>query len=289
MGQRIAIVTDSTADFPKGVAETLGIRFMPVHVVIDGVDYRDGVNMTARQLVDRMTQGAVVSTRAAAPAEYADLFESLLGRYDRVLSFQVSSQFSDSYESAGNALSLLSPEDATRVDIFDTGSVSIGQAIYTIMAARYLKTYGRIEGMKETLDAAMAESVNTITVDDLVWLRKSGALGSLPALFGGLFDIKPIIALKNGRMTRVSRVRGMTRALDEMAVCAGQLKETDLGGWEVWVCHCDAEANAFYLRNKLAEVLGKEMDSIPVVAAGASIAARFGPGSCSWGMIPLKR
>ena len=285
MGQRIAIVTDSTADFPKGVAEKLGIHLVPVHVIIDGVDYLDGVTMTTRQLVERMRKGVAVFTRAPAPAEYADLFESLLERYDRVLSFQLSTHLSDCYESAKNALSLLHPDDAKRVDVFDTGTLSIGQAIYTIMAVRYLKAHGRIEGMKESLDAAMAASVNNMTVDDLSWLRKSGKLGMVSTMFGKMLDIKPIIALKDGHLTLVNRVRGMPQALDAMAAYAGSVKGT--GKWEVWVGHCDAEENAFYLRTRLAEVLGKEPRTIHVVEAGASISVQVGPGSCCWGMVPL--
>ncbi|BCS98735.1 degV domain-containing protein [Desulfoluna limicola] len=287
MGQRIAIVTDSTADFPKGVAEKLGINMMPVHVIVDGVEYLDGETITTRQLVERMRTGASVSTRPAAPGEYANLFESLLERYDRVLSFQLSTHLSECYESAKNALSLLHPDDAKRVDVFDTGTLSIGQAIYTIMAIRYLKSHGRIEGMKETLDASVAASVNNITVDKLTWLRKSGKMGALTAVVGKMLDIKPIIALRDGRLTLVNRVRGMSHALDEMAAYAGRVKGDGSQAWEVWVGHCDAEENAFYLRNRLAEALGKESRTIRVVEAGASISVKVGPGSCCWGMVPL--
>lgn len=287
MGQRIAIVTDSTADFPQGVAEKLGIHLMPVHVIVDGVGYLDGVTITTRQLVERMRKGSLAETRAAAPAEYADLFESLLQRYDRVLSFQLSTHLSDCYQSAKNALNLLDPDEAKRVDVYDTGTLSIGQAIYTIMAVRYLRAHGRIEGMKQSLDAAIATSVNNITVDDLSWLRRSGKMGSLSALFGKMLDIKPVIALKEGHLTLVDKVRGMSRALDAMADYAGRVKGAGTGAWEVWVAHCDAEENAFYLRNRLAEVLGKEIHSVRVVEAGASISVKVGPGSCCWCMVPL--
>ncbi|VVS93541.1 DegV family protein [Desulfoluna spongiiphila] len=285
MGQRIAIVTDSTADFPAGVTEKLGIRCVPVHVVVDGVDYLDGVSITSAQLVGRMKQGAEVVTRAAAPAAYADLYDSLLARYDRVLSFHLSAHLSNCHECAGNALALLDPADAERVTVFDTGSVSIGQAMYTLMAVRYLKKHGRIEGMKEALDASFSVGVNQVTVEDLAWLRKGGKLGALSAAFGRMLDIKPILEMKEGRLALVRKVRGMTRTLDEMVACADRLKGQ--GAWEVWVCHCDAGASAFYLRNQLANVLEKEVHTIHMVEAGAAISVNVGPGSCCWGMVPL--
>lgn len=288
MGQRIAIVTDSTADFPAGVAEKLGIRVVPVHVVMDGADYLDGVSMTPGQLVARMKQGAEVVTRAGAPAVYADLYESLLARYDRVLSFQPSSRLSDCCESAGNALSLLAPGDAERVDVFDTGAVSIGQAMYILMALRFLKKKGRIAGMKEALDARLAASVNLWTVEDPSRLRKSGTVGGLSSLVGKVFDIKPILTLTGGALTLVGQARGMDRALTEMVARAGRVKGDDTAPWEVWVCHCDAQESAFYLRNRLADALAMEARTIHLVEAGVAVAVHVGPGSCGWGMVPLE-
>lgn len=288
MGQRIAIVTDSTADFPAGVAEKLGIRVVPVHVVIDGVGYLDGASLTSGQLVDRMKQGAEVQTRAAAPAVYADLFESLLARYDRVLSFQVSSQLSDCCESAGNALFLLAPGDAERVDVFDTGAVSIGQAMYVLMALRFLKKKGRIAGMKEALDARLAASVNLVTVEDLSWLRRNGTVGGLSSLFGKVLDLKPLLTLTGGALTLVGQARGLDRALNELVARARRVKGGNMAPWEVWVCHCDAQESAFYLRNRLADALAMEARAIHLVEAGVSVAVRVGPGSCGWGMVPLE-
>ena len=287
MGQRIAIVTDSTADFPAGVVTKLGIRLMPVHVAIDGVNHREGVTVSTRQLVGRMKHGARVSTRAPAPAEYADCFEALLGDYDRVLSFQVASTFSQCHASAENALALMAPRDAARVTVFDTKTLGVGQAIYTIMALRYLTRHGSIGGMKEALNASMEQSVSDLTVADLSWLRKSGALGVVPSMVGNWLDIKPILAISKGRLELTHRVRGMSRALDVMAAHAGEAKGRLEGAFEVWVAHCDAEESAFYLRNQLAEVLGKEPCAIRVVEAGASISVKVGPGSCSFILVPL--
>lgn len=288
MGQRIAIVTDSTADFPKGVAQKLGIHFVPVHIDIDGMHYLDGVTITSDQLVARMHQGSHPTTRPGTPAEYAEIFETLLHKkgYDRILSFQLSSKLSDCYNSAQNALSLLSAEDARKVEVFDTGTLSIGQAVYTILAIRYIRTHGSLAGMKESLDTIMASSINNITVNNLSWLRKSGALGAIPAMVGTMLDIKPIIALKEGSLKMVNRVRGMKETLDEMASYGKRKKEDHI--WEVWVAHCDAEENAFYLRDRLARALGKEIRSIRIVEAGASISVKLGPGSCCWGMIPYQ-
>ncbi|VFQ45694.1 DegV family protein [Desulfoluna butyratoxydans] len=285
MGQRIAIVTDSTADFPAGVAEKLGIRCVPVHVVVDGVDHLDGVTITPSELLVHMKQGAEVVTRAAAPAAYADLYDSLLARYDRVISFHLSARLSDCRESAGNALTLLDPADAERVTVVDTCSVSIGQAMYTLMAVRYLKKYGRMEGMREALGTAFASGVIQVVVDDLSWLRRGKKLGGLSAVLGGMLDIKPILEMRDGGLALVCKVRGMTRTLDEMVACAARLRGE--GPLEVWVCHCDAEASAFYLRNRLADALGKEVHTIHVVEAGAAISVNVGPGACCWGMVPL--
>ncbi len=42
----IKVVTDSVSDISPRVADQLGITVVPLNIVIDGVTYRDGVDLT---------------------------------------------------------------------------------------------------------------------------------------------------------------------------------------------------------------------------------------------------
>ena len=47
----IKIVTDSAADLPPELAERLGITVVPCYVVMDDVNYRDGVGHIRRRIL----------------------------------------------------------------------------------------------------------------------------------------------------------------------------------------------------------------------------------------------
>lgn len=285
MATKIGIVVDSTADFPAGFVSKFDLNVVPVHVIVDGVDYLDGVTITNSEIVDLMKKDCDISTRAPAPAEYADFFEKCFKKYDYIISFHVSSALSDCYTSAKSSLRLLDDRFHTKIKIIDTKNISIGQALYAIKSINIMKETKTIANIEAKLDDVMESSVNNFTVESLKWLKKSGRIGAAGALVGNLLDIKPIISIKDAKLALVGKVRGKQAALDQMAHRAETIKNKFGGDYDVWVGHCDALDDADYLKSKLASILEMDSHSISVIEAGASVAVQVGPGSCTWGMV----
>src|SRR5262252_2649060 len=59
--QRIAIVTDSTADLVPELVRARGITVVPLTVVLDGRGYLDGVEITAAEFYARLAAAAAGS------------------------------------------------------------------------------------------------------------------------------------------------------------------------------------------------------------------------------------
>ncbi|MGM0417237.1 MAG: DegV family protein [Thermodesulfobacteriota bacterium] len=281
----IGITTDSTADFPEGVAEKFNIRIMPVHVVSDSKDYLDGIDISGKEVLDKMKNNSSVFTRPGTPAEYADLFENMLKKYDQVLSFHIASNLSECFQSAKNGLKLLPPEAEKRVKIFDTKSTSIGQAMYVIKACEILKKDKTIKDIENKINLEMVTCVSNFTVESLKWLKKNGKIGSFGAAFGNMLDLKPLIVLKDSSLKPIGNIRGKKNILNEMASYAGKTKQRTGFDYEAWITHCEAQEDADYLGKKLGENLETDISNIKIIKAGASIAAQTGPGSIGWGMI----
>ncbi len=285
MAKKIGIVVDSTADFPPGFIKRFDLNVIPVHVVVDGVDYLDGVTITNKEILDFMKKDCDISTRAPAPAEYADFFEKCFEKYDFIISFHVSSELSDCFTSAKSALRLLNDEDHLKIKIIDTKHISIGQALYAIKTINIMKETRSLANIEDKLDEAMVSSLNSFTVDSLKWLKKSGKIGSAGAMVGNLLNIKPIMSVKNAKLSLVATVRGKKAALDQMATTAKGVRAKYGGEYDVWVGHCDAIDDAGYLKDKLASALEMDEQAISIVETGASVAIKVGPGCCNWGMI----
>jgi len=121
MSEKIGFVCDSTADFPVGLAKKLRIHTLPVHIQVGEKDHLHGVSISNNDVIENMLKNKDVSTKPFYPFECADYYDRLLGKYDKIVSFHLSTELSGCYKSAVNAHKLLFSDDAERIKILDLG------------------------------------------------------------------------------------------------------------------------------------------------------------------------
>ena len=112
------------------------------------------------------------------------------------------------------------------------------------------------------------------SVDTLEFLARGGRIGSGAARIGGALQVKPILAVVNGKVESHDRVRTSSKAvarLVELAVTHA------VGPCDIAVHHVADEVRAFGLAAALGPALG--VDDIVVTQCGAVIAAHVGPGA----------
>lgn len=95
----VVVVTDSSARLPEPLAARYGIRVVPLHVLIDGRDLRDGVDPVPTDLYQRTG----VSTAGAGPAELATVYRAALAEGDGVVAVHLSAALSSTFGSAEHA------------------------------------------------------------------------------------------------------------------------------------------------------------------------------------------
>jgi DegV family protein with EDD domain len=266
--------------------EELQIRPAPIHVIVDGQNFLDGVSITKQQVIECMRKGSTIKTAPPSPHEYAELYDSMLKTYDRVVSFHVSSQFSDCYKSAKNALSLLYEDQEDRVEVIDTASVSGGQALIVKKGWELINQGIPIGKLYKRLVPFMKNSPLCFTVEDLKWLKKGGRIGTLSALIGTFLNIKPVIGLNKGELRPVGRYKGKDQAIDGMIRKAVEIIRQIGGPYEIWVSHIDDPDSAELMRKNLSGLLEIPSGNIRMVEIGSTIAAHAGPGSCGWAIMP---
>src|ERR1700685_3253536 len=66
----VVVVTDSSARLPEELRLQWGIRQVPLHILLDGIDLRDGVD----DIPDNIHEYGDATTAAATPAELADVY-----------------------------------------------------------------------------------------------------------------------------------------------------------------------------------------------------------------------
>ena len=96
----VIVVTDSSSRLQPEDLERCGIRQVPLHILLDGKDFRDGVDDVPADIYQRHA-----TTAGATPAELADAYREALRQSggDGVVAVHISAALSSTYSSAAEA------------------------------------------------------------------------------------------------------------------------------------------------------------------------------------------
>ncbi|GAB3446697.1 DegV family protein [Phycicoccus ginsengisoli] len=278
----VALVTDSTAYLPASVVEARGIRVVPLHVVIGGTEFSEGVDVTTAEVAAALRAFRPVSTSRPSPQAFLEAYEkAAAGGADAVVSVHISADMSSTVESAHLAAKQ-SPVPVTVVD-----SRSLGMAMgYAVVSAADLAAGGASAEEVAAVARSRSEASTVVFyVDTLEHLRRGGRIGAASALLGSALAIKPILGLGDGHIRPLEKVRTSARALarlEELAVEAVTAAEGDV---DVAVHHLDSAARAEDLAERIrARVPGS--DEVAVVELGAVVGAHVGPGTLAVAVSP---
>ena len=277
----VAIVTDSTAYLPASVVDAHGIHVVPLHVVIAGTEYSEGVDVSTTEVAAALRAFRPVSTSRPSPQAFLDAYEKAAADgATAVVSIHISSDMSSTVESAHLA-ARHSPVPVTVVD-----SRSLGMAMgFGVVSAAELAAEGATP--EEVADRALwrcEASTVVFYVDTLEHLRRGGRIGLASAFLGSALAIKPILGLSDGHIRGVEKVRTSGRALarlEELALAAGDAPQ----GVDVAVHHLDSQSRAEDLAARLRErMVGAH--EVLTVELGAVVGAHVGPGTLAVAVSP---
>ena len=121
----IKVVTDSTADLPVDIVNELDIKVVPLNVHFGEDVYRDGVELSAKEFMDRLVSGIdMPSTSQPSAGEFLNVYREISLLDHTVLSLHVSEELSGTLNSARQGAAELADED--KIHIIDSRLVSMG-------------------------------------------------------------------------------------------------------------------------------------------------------------------
>jgi DegV family protein with EDD domain len=129
----VAVVTDSTAYLPPGLADGRGIRVVPLEVRLGSRVGREGVDIDAAAVSAALAdRHLVVQTSRPAPADFATTYRAALaGGATGVVSVHLSRELSGTWEAARLAAQEVGPD---RVRVVDSRATAMGLG-YAVLAA----------------------------------------------------------------------------------------------------------------------------------------------------------
>jgi fatty acid kinase fatty acid binding subunit len=273
--ENTAIVLDSTADFPDAPERYPNFRVVPLYVLFGAESYKDYVDMSPEQFYERLqTSPELPTTSQPTPGDFLEVYEELAPQYERILVLTLSSTLSGTFGSAETAAGMLGGD---KVRVIDTRTVSAALSLLALGVQHRLERGTTEEEIDEFIARYQGEHHLLFTVNTLEYLAKGGRIGRAAAFAGNLLNVKPILALRDGEVIPLKRVRGNHKAFAEFRD-QFVATSTDAPSLRVGIAHAAAPERV----QALQEMVAHERPHAQVEIAttlGAVVGTHAGPGT----------
>ena len=273
--ENTAIVLDSTADFPEAPERYPNFRVVPLYVLFGAESFKDYVEMPPERFYERLQSSPVLPTTSQpTPGDFLAVYEELAPQYERILVLTLSSTLSGTFGSAQAAAGMLGGD---KVRVIDTRTVSAALTLLAIGVQHRLEHGTTEEEIDEFVARFRREHRLLFTVNTLEYLAKGGRIGRAAAFAGNLLNVKPILALRDGEVIPLKRVRGNHKAFAEFRD-QFVATSTDSPSLKVGIAHAAAPERLAALR----ELVEHERPHAQVEIAttlGAVVGTHAGPGT----------
>lgn len=200
----IKVTSDSTSDLSNELCDTYNVSLVPLHILVDDVDYKDGVDINADDIFRFVgEEGKSCKTAAVNVYEYETFFEPFAKQYDAVIHINLGSGFSSCHQNARIAAASFD-----NVYVIDSENLSAGSGILAIEAVKLAQQGFSVEDIIEQLEMLKKNVDCSFVIDKLDYLRKGGRCSSIEALGATLLKIKPSIEVLDGAMKVGKKYRG---------------------------------------------------------------------------------
>lgn len=207
----VAVVVDSASDLPNELADALGIRRVPLTISLDGVDYKDGSELSREKFWELVgSSSELPKTAAPSPSQFDAVFsEELEAGASHVICLTMTKDLSATYQSAVSAAGAY-PD---KVSVYDTRTLTLGEGLIAVDVATAAQAGADAGECKQICTSSIARVVTFGTLDTLENLRKGGRIGAASALLGTLMSFKPLIEVRDGGIDAAGRVRTRKTAI----------------------------------------------------------------------------
>ncbi len=271
----LAFVTDTACDLPDSLVFELGIGLVPLQLIVGDRVYRDRLELTSGEFLDRLRAGVAASTSQPAPRDFGDAYQDALRGAERVVAVALSRALSGT---CANAEAAAREIDGGRVLVFDSRSASLGQGLLVLRGIELAAAGWAPERIVRELARVRDRSGMYFTVASLERLVRSGRVSRFRGWLGTRLNVKPIMTLsRDGAIAPLARARGgpaVRRRILALLDTALRDRPREL---RLGVVHCAIPEFAEALRDELVERFAPKQCLVspvtPVIATHAGIGA----------------
>ena len=275
-----AILTDSASNLTAKQLRDNDITAIPFPYFLRGKECGCDLLETFDDMAfyAALKNGEKVTTSQINPQKYIDYMRPILESGKDILFIGISSGISGAFSSAVMAKEQLAEEFHERkIELVDSLGASLGEGLMVLRAAE-LRAEGKTIGeTAEEVRIHIEKMYQVFTVDDLMFLKRTGRLSNISAAVGTVLGIKPLLkGNEEGKIVAFGKVRGRAKVLAALAEKYDTLvKEPENQTVGISYCDCKEDAKA------LAEMINRTNPpkKLIVVKHEPATGSHLGPGA----------
>jgi DegV family protein with EDD domain len=210
---QVRVVTDSACDLPQELADELGIEIVPLSIRFGDTELIDREQLGTADFWARCAAASSLpETAAPAPGRFEEAYRKLAAQgATGICVVALSSDLSATMQSAQLAARAVGAE--IPIEVVDSRSVTMGQGMIAVAAARAAATGAPLEDVTATARSLVGRTQVWGALDTLENLRKGGRIGGAKAMLASVLSIKPIIEVREGKVEEGGKQRTRSKAL----------------------------------------------------------------------------
>lgn len=269
----IHIITDTTSGLSKQEAAQYNIPVVPQIVTFGEESFYEGEQISIQEFMVRLKASRTLPKTAAPPPElFVELFQRLVPTGNPILCIHPSSEISGTVRSASVAAMDFPQAD---IRVIDTRVVASPLATMVLLAARWAGNGLDINEVERKLRLLIPRCRIYFLVDTLEYLARGGRIGGASALLGSVLQIKPILALQDGKVNQYEKERTHRRAVARLKeIVIEQIARGEDG--HLSVMHAGVPEQGQQLADELQ--LQLSLAEVPLLEVPPAIITHGGPG-----------
>lgn len=273
---KIALVTDSTAYIPSDLVEQYNLTVTPQVLIWGEETYEDGVDIQPDEFYERLKISKTMPTTSQVSiATMKSTFEDLIEKGYDVLGIFLSAKLSGTIQSAIQAKEMMG-NAGEKVTFIDSMSTAMAMGFQVLAVARAVEDGSSLKDAVALAEKAREHTGVYFAVDTLEFLHRGGRIGGAQRFLGTALNLKPVLAIQDGRVEAVERIRTKSKALERvLELVAEQVQgKTPI---HLATLHASAEEEAKTLLDKASKELNATESILTTVSP--VVGTHAGPGT----------
>lgn len=275
--RRFAVITDSAADIADEDMERLDIHIVPCRIQFGSHGYLDKVSITIDEFYDELDSNPDhPTTSQPAPGDFRRQFQFLASHFEDVLSINLTSAASGTFEAA--RLAATRSTAPGRIHVIDSKNASMGQGQLVVLAAECANDGIDIHTTIQRIRTQIPLTRSYALLHDLRYAVRGGRVPPWVKTIAGLLRLLPIIATKpDGQVSLAGFLFGTGNRIDRFARFvarrAPRHQSLDVGIGHA-ICEEDARALEQQIRARIPAV-----GRVTLNGLGPALGVHGGPGT----------